>query len=38
MSEELLIRQAAPTLAGLKTGNLFSNWRWQRHSERMVLL
>ena len=24
MSEELVIRQCSPTLAGLKTGNLFS--------------
>ena len=24
MSEELLVRNCAPTLAGLKTGNLFS--------------
>ena len=27
MSDEMIIRHGSPTLAGLKTGNLFNMWK-----------
>ena len=37
MSEEMLIQHCSPTLAGLKTGNLF-NCRYQSYEEVLCFL